>query len=83
MSFESIQRREALKLTSSPPSIKFMAIIIQFWMRNKIAPESKLSDEPWWECFKRTAVAIIALNQLKKLINNLTHLYVGTQLDLT
>jgi hypothetical protein len=84
MLFESSQHREALQLSSSPPSIKFMAIAIQSQMRKKIVPESKLSDEPWWKrCFKRTAVTIITLSQLKKLINNLAHPYVGTQLDLT
>jgi hypothetical protein len=84
MLFESSQHREALQLSSSPPSIKFMTITIQSQMRPEIAPESKLSDEPWWKrCFKRTAVAIIALNRLKKLVNNLTHPYVGTQLNLT
>jgi hypothetical protein len=30
----------------------------------KIKPGNKLSDEPWWmRCFKRTAVAIVTLNQ--------------------
>jgi hypothetical protein len=64
MLFESSQHREALQLSSSPSSMKFMGTGIQFQMRLRIKPENKLSDEPWWtQFFKRTAVAIVTSNQ--------------------
>jgi hypothetical protein len=37
---------------------------IQAQVMSMIKPENKLSDEPWWtRYFKRTAVAIVTLNQ--------------------
>jgi hypothetical protein len=64
MLFEPSQHRETLQLSSSPPSMKFMARGIQSQMRQKIQPENKSVMSLFGRnLFKRTAIAIVTLNQ--------------------